>query len=247
MLQRFPALQRAKQRFLARQTQQNAEPLGFSDAERHREAVASSRTEALFEDLCSNVESDLIAIAQQVKAVSVSVRSAYQPLVTDLDQLTDVLLNADAAMTLRPLRSKPQPKHDSNKAMATRRRRPKTPDAAAKVLQVCVCRFLYESLYPQGSEQLLRARRLCQRSRVSRFWTHWRVFRAQRLRFRSTCLQARERWQRRRTRWSRARARNLLPTDGKYAMAKEFHRSKLLVRMFHDWLGHVMQPCDQLR
>lgn len=257
----FPALERAKQRFLMRQkqqpAQQNGEPLVSPEPERPREAfswTAPRRYEVLFEDLCTNVESDLVAIAQQVKAVSISVRSEYQPLVTDLDRITSVLLNADAGTTLRPLRnsdrSKPQPKatlsesehhKDAKRLRSTPQRRPKTPDGAARVLQACVRQYLYGFLYPKGSVQLLQAHRLGQRTQISRFWRHWRVFRAQRQRFRSTCLQVRQRWQRRSTRWSQARAQSLLPTDGKYAMAKEFHRSKLLVRVFHDWLGHATE------
>lgn len=258
----FPALERAKQRFLARQKQQPAqsvEPTVFPEASSMRGAVSwstPSRYEALFEDLCATVESDLIAIAQQIKAVSISVRSEYQPLVTDLDQLTSVLLNADAATTLRPLRisdrSKPQPtatsttelKHCKSAKKGLRsapQRRPKKPDAAAKVLQACVRRYLYGVLYPKGSAQLVQAQRLRQRAQIARFWSHWGVFRAQRQRFRSTCAKVRQRWQRRSTRWAQARAQSLLPTDGKYAMAKEFHRSKLLVRVFHEWLGHATQ------
>lgn len=215
--------------------------------------------------ICSDFDEQLKLINSDLMLVSTSVRREYQRESLALEKLTSELLDGQvstAAVTQRQaarcavrLRArKPCIKlrvviQSAEKDFST----PTSPKACsraallarqavkASVLQSYARFYLYHCLYRGGSSQLAAAVRLASRCRRSRAFRQWRRVITQRTKFRRRCRRAQQRIERTANAWAHARAVEVVETEGKYAMAKEFQHCKLLARCFQTWLGWAAQ------
>ncbi|KAE8902874.1 hypothetical protein PF005_g22925 [Phytophthora fragariae] len=235
-------------------------------ARRAGSEVVKCRTSSLMA-LCSDFDEQLKLIKSDVLLVSASVRREYQRESSALEKLTSTLLDGQvaapeaaqrAAATRRRVRlrvKRPCVKlrvavKSAVKAVAAVQplTSPKTLSRAAQLarqaVKACILQsytrlYLYRCLYRGGTSQLAAAAELASRCRRSKAFRQWRRVATQRAKLRLRCRRAQQRVERVAASWAQSRAADVVESEGKYAMAKEFQQCKLLARSFQTWLGVV--------
>ncbi|ETM99997.1 hypothetical protein PPTG_18380 [Phytophthora nicotianae INRA-310] len=213
---------------------------------------------------CSDFDEQLRVVNSDLLLLNTSVRREYQRESLALEKLTTELLDKELpspanqrdvrscrvrlrlsrpSIKLRVVRQSP-PQNSNVKQTQTSPKKPLSRAALlahqamkARVLQSYARLYLFRVLYRGGPSQLVAARQLATRCRRSHAFRHWRRVVIQRLKLRRRCLRTQQRIERCVASWARSRAIQVVNTEGKYAMAKEFHQSKLLASSFRTWLG----------
>lgn len=228
---------------------------------------AARRCTASLVAFCSDFDEQLRLMNSDIVLLNTSVRREYQRESLALDKLTSELLNGEVHGVKTPpthrsdvqrchvrLRTrKPRIKLRVVLPSPLKLSAPKQPLTSPKTLsraallayqavKACVLQtytrfYLYRCLYLGGPGQLVAVGRLASRCRRSRAFRQWRRVVTQRIKLRLRCRRAQQHIERCAASWARDRAFEIVESAGKYAMAKEFHQSKLQARSFHTWLN----------
>ncbi|KAG1687217.1 hypothetical protein DVH05_005331 [Phytophthora capsici] len=245
------------------QTRKNSRSVEVKDRRTKRQETATAHQCTTGRPLiafCLDFDEQLQLINSDLKLLNTSVRREYQRESLALEKLTTKFLDRNVEWLDAPPLKKPrchirvpsrkpriklQVVFQRKAPVAKPPTNPKTLSpavlAALQTVKACVIqsntrRYLYHCLYPGGRRQLVLASQLAIRCRFSRAFRHWRRVVTQRLKLRLRCYRAHKRIEDCRTSFARSRAFQVVETEGKYAMAKTFHHSKLLASSFSYWL-----------
>ncbi|KAG3100377.1 hypothetical protein PI125_g14769 [Phytophthora idaei] len=216
---------------------------------------------------CADFDEQLRLINSDLLLLNTSARREYQRESLALEKLTSGLLDGEVDLVqpspanqreVRSCRIRLRSRRPCIKLRIVLESSPRTPTAkqpqtspntlsraallAHQAMKACVLQsyarhFLYHCLYRGGPSQLVAAGQLATRCRRAHAFRHWRRVVTQRMKLQLRCLRVQQRIERCVASWARSRAIQVVKTEGKYVVAKEFHQSKLLASSFHTWLG----------
>lgn len=296
----FPALARAKQRFLQRQVTASPAAAATEVSSDRRlipnqspETSLALREKLLLQGLYDELDEELSALSAEVDAIHAEIGRAHHDTARDLDVIAadfiadrtrgsstslgnDVIApertvdrdgqgqvharDTAAAAACSDAKPQDEPLHREEEPRLRQRepsQRPSAPQRShvaalalravhALVLQRFVRRFLFSRLYPSGRSQFTRAQQLCKRVIVSRAWRRWRSLVVHRKRSRARFTAAARRLDADRAHdVSVSIAEQVRERDGKFALAKRFHETKLLCRMLRCWVLAMAAPAPR--
>ncbi|KAG7377728.1 hypothetical protein PHYPSEUDO_011073 [Phytophthora pseudosyringae] len=213
---------------------------------------------------CSDFDEQLRLVSSDLLLLNTSVRREYQRESLALEKLTSELQDGEVnGVEPRPtgqrdptpcrIRLRTRKPSITLRVVPQKVSHPQQPPTGSKTLsrpallvhqavKACVLQsyarfYLYRCLYTGGPSQLVAAGQLATRCRRARAFRHWRRVVTQRSKLRLRCRRAQQRVEHAATSFARSRAFEVVETEGKYAMAKEFHQSKLLAQSLRAWLG----------